>query len=57
MVPGWQEIKQFSDRYYPDIEIISINPVGLKGLFKEEYKKRKYHKKYKLKTFISFLML
>ena len=34
-VKHWKTIKQFRDIYYPDIEIISVNPVGLKGLFKD----------------------
>lgn len=33
----WIELKSFSETFYPDTEIISINPVGLKGLFKDEY--------------------
>lgn len=33
----WQQLKEFISIYYPDIEIISINPVGLKGLFKDVY--------------------
>lgn len=33
----WNEIKTFAEAYYPETEIISINPVGLKGLFKDEY--------------------
>lgn len=37
LVKGWKMIKLFRDIYYPDVEIISINPVGLKGLFKDEY--------------------
>jgi len=37
MLYGWQQIKNFRDAKYPDIEIISINPVGLKGLFKDIY--------------------
>ena len=34
---GWEKIKEFKDSKYPDVEIISINPVGLKGLFKDVY--------------------
>ncbi len=34
---GWQKLKKFVDCYYPDTEIISVNPVGLKGLFKDVY--------------------
>lgn len=29
----WKELKKFADTYYPDTEIISVNPVGLRGLF------------------------
>lgn len=40
---NYARFKTFADQYYPDTEIISINPVGLKGLFKDiytdEYKK------------------
>lgn len=31
----WQELKHFADCYYPGTEIISINPVGLRGVFKD----------------------
>lgn len=34
---GWEKFAQFADALYPDIEIVSINPVGLKGLFKDIY--------------------
>ena len=34
---GYARIKVFARRYYPDTEIISINPVGLRGLFKDVY--------------------
>lgn len=30
-------LKMFASKYYPDIKIYSINPVGLKGLFKDIY--------------------
>ncbi len=36
---GWSKMKEYIDRHYPDIEIVSINPVGLKGLFKDVYTK------------------
>ena len=36
-VINWKELKDFADNYYPDTEIISINPVGLKGIFKDIY--------------------
>lgn len=37
MIKGWKALKQHIEEFYPDIEIISLNPVGLKGLFKDEY--------------------
>lgn len=36
-INGYKILKHFRDVYYPDIEIISVNPVGLKGLFKDVY--------------------
>lgn len=33
----WFSIKPFLEMYYPNIEVISINPIGLKGLFKDIY--------------------
>ena len=38
----WHTFKKIKEYYYPDIEIISINPVGLKGLFKDEYQGKQY---------------
>jgi SAM-dependent methyltransferase len=34
---GWEKLKDFVRSYYPETEIISINPVGLKGLFEDMY--------------------
>lgn len=34
---NWRKIKRFGEIYYPDTEVISINPVGLKGMFKDVY--------------------
>lgn len=36
---GWTKLKKFADKFYPETEIISINPVGLKGIFKDIYQK------------------
>ena len=33
----WNKFKDFSSLYYPDTKIISVNPVGLKGLFEDRY--------------------
>ncbi|EGK8037567.1 glycosyltransferase [Campylobacter lari] len=37
VVAGWKKFKKFIDVYYPDTEVISINPVGLRGIFKDVY--------------------
>ena len=37
VLDGWKRMKEFAETYYPDTEIISINPVGLKGLFKDHF--------------------
>ncbi len=34
---GYAAIKEFAGKHYPETEIISINPVGLKGIFKDIY--------------------
>jgi len=36
---GWIKIKRFANDYYPETEIISINPVGLRGMFRDVYTK------------------
>lgn len=35
LVVGWQKMAQFAATIYPQVEIISVNPVGLKGIFKD----------------------
>lgn len=40
---GWLKVKEFRDIYYPKTEIISINPVGLVGIFKDIYSKDGYY--------------
>lgn len=32
-----EKLKDFASVYYPDTEIVSVNPVGLKGIFKDWY--------------------
>lgn len=34
---GWKKVKKFCEIYYPQVEIISINPIGLKGIFQDFY--------------------
>ena len=35
LLEHYRDFKRFAETYYPDTEIISINPVGLKGMFKD----------------------
>ncbi|MCD8377817.1 MAG: hypothetical protein LUB59_03415 [Candidatus Gastranaerophilales bacterium] len=37
MLYGYKKLKTFAAIHYPDIEIISVNPVGLIGMFKDVY--------------------
>ncbi len=37
IIYGWKKIKEMAAIYYPETEIISVNPVGLKGIFKDVY--------------------
>ena len=34
---GWHSFKKHVQSFHPDVEIISINPVGLRGMFKDVY--------------------
>lgn len=36
-IEGWKKVKEFAEFYYPETEIISINPIGLKGMFRDIY--------------------
>ena len=36
-VPWWKRFQQHVNDYWPHTEIISVNPVGLKGMFKDVY--------------------
>jgi hypothetical protein len=37
ILKGWKKVKVFCDIYYPDVEIVSVNPVGLTGIFRDVY--------------------
>lgn len=37
LMEGYKKFKEHINRFYPHIEVISVNPVGLKGLFKDVY--------------------
>lgn len=41
VIQGWLDIKEFASVFYPETEIISVNPVGLRGMFKDLYQKEK----------------
>lgn len=34
-IQDWQKLKEFAKIYYPDTEIISVNPVNLRGVFED----------------------
>jgi hypothetical protein len=34
-IKSWSKLKKFAELYYPETEIISVNPYGLKGMFEE----------------------
>lgn len=36
----WKLMKEYMNMYYPDIEIVSVNPVGLAGIFSDVYTKQ-----------------
>lgn len=35
VLSGYSKFKSFSEKFYPDTKVISVNPVGLKGMFKD----------------------
>jgi hypothetical protein len=39
LLRGWNIFKDYVEVFHPDVEIISINPVGLTGLFRDVYTK------------------
>lgn len=41
LINAYKSFRNFAQKYYPDIEIISINPVGLKGIFTDIYQGEK----------------
>ena len=36
---GWLQVKKFIEKFYPNVEVFSVNPVGLKGIFHDVYTK------------------
>lgn len=40
VIQKWRELKTFAEAFYPDVEIVSINPVGLNGIFRDEYQNK-----------------
>ena len=37
LINGWKIFKGYAEAFYPDVEIISVNPIGLIGVFKDVY--------------------
>ena len=37
LLEGYQKFKEHINKFYPQIEVISVNPVGLRGMFKDVY--------------------
>lgn len=37
LLRGWRIFKEYVEIFHPDVELVSINPVGLKGMFKDVY--------------------
>jgi hypothetical protein len=40
LINKWLELKQFAEIHYPDTKIISVNPIGLKGIFEDLYQEK-----------------
>ena len=58
-IKAWSELKNFLKIYYPDTQIISVNPVGLKGIFDEVYTEKYLYSNDKLRfdnDFREFMM-
>ena len=36
-IEGWHKLKEFISVFYPETEVISVNPIGLRGLFRDVY--------------------
>ena len=56
VITGWKKLKEFKYMYYTETEIISVNPVGLKGLFKDVYTKN-YLTEHDIKDFSNYSIL
>lgn len=39
LIRKWTEFKEFAHEFYPNTKIVSINPVGLTGMFEDLYQK------------------
>ncbi len=40
LIEPWRKLKEFQSVYYPNTEIISVNPVGLAGMFADMYQNK-----------------
>ena len=41
----WIELKKFKEKEYPDVEIVSVNPLYLKGLYDKDIVQEKWNEK------------
>lgn len=39
LIKGYIKLKEFTSYSYPNTRIISINPIGLRGIFEDQYTK------------------
>ena len=37
LINNWKRMKAHIDLFFPEVEVVSINPIGLAGVFKDEY--------------------
>lgn len=44
IINKWIELRHFAETFYPDVRIVSVNPVGLKTIFEDVYQKGKGEK-------------
>jgi hypothetical protein len=41
----WINLKKFKEKEYPDVEIVSVNPLYLKGLYDKDIVQEKWNEK------------
>lgn len=51
---GWREFRSFASTFYPETSIISVNPIGLRGFFKDVYTKEYIKEHLEVKNYTLF---